>query len=179
MKRYWYIWSFLLGIAGVVCVFRGNLSHGTGYHPDARDPDPAVRADAVRNGMLSVKQALHDENPDVRILAIWNTSGDRRSIVPYLKDENAAVRREAVKALWSESSWPVIKEGLADPDPRVRKGAIEAIFASRTHRYDDPWPLKKKNEIAQILLKMATDDPDAEVRLVAEEAHEDFIGWKR
>ncbi|HEV3144351.1 MAG TPA: HEAT repeat domain-containing protein [Gemmataceae bacterium] len=180
MKRYWYIWSFVLGLGGLVAMACADRFSPTAYSPSIHDPDPAVRADAVRNNTFSSDAALHDENADVRILAIWRAHGEYERIVPLLKDEHAGVRKEAAKALSNEKAWPVIQKALADPDPDIRKGAIAAILATRLEAYDwPPWPLKREGEVGSLLLKLAAEDPDAGVRLCAEEAHEDFMGWKR
>src|SRR5437868_368950 len=69
-----------------------------------KDPSPAVRAWAVRKlphdgNMQLLVEALNDEDPDVRLLAVQRLGGrgswTARTLVPMLKDSHGAVRCEA------------------------------------------------------------------------------------
>lgn len=103
-----------------------------------RDPNPAVRAAAVRatHSPAELVGALRDENSDVRLLAArrlqWRKDlGDEtvRALVGALKDRHAGVRREAAKGLGfiGPPAWPAVRDALRDPDPRVRAGAAFAV----------------------------------------------------
>ena len=117
-----------------------SLPHG-GYTATLDDPNPAVRAAAVRatgwHGHVDLlTRALHDEDADVRLVAImylrWRreeAGPSAKALIALLKDEHESVRREAIEALSAigAPAVPALMEALADPDPRVRAGAIEGL----------------------------------------------------
>jgi hypothetical protein len=97
------------------------------------DPDPAARAAAVREMAKRGKQALvvealRDEHPDVRLLAVTRVF-DPALVIEALKDPDAGVRRAASLALaqLSRKGQEPIRQALSDPNPRVRAGAALAL----------------------------------------------------
>src|SRR5262245_3927743 len=69
------------------------------WERELRDPDPAVRAGAVRDMPHQGNQhllvaALRDEDADVRLVAVGRV-GDAEALVQALKDPHAGVRRQA------------------------------------------------------------------------------------
>ncbi len=113
---------------------------------ELRDPNPAVRAAAVRSldaesDSDQLLAALQDENADVRLLSAMQL-GSRRpgrtgpwaekeadGLIEALKDRHTSVRREAAEALGC--LWPcsevALRRGLKDADARIRAGAAFAV----------------------------------------------------
>jgi HEAT repeat protein len=112
----------------------------------SRDPNPAVRAAAVRGLDVNADadrllSALKDADPDVRLLsAMWlgawplgTPATFQEKVAPglieALKDRHAGVRHAAAGSLGG--LWPATEEaladGLTDSDPRVRAGAAFAL----------------------------------------------------
>jgi HEAT repeat protein len=146
---------------------------------DLRDPNPAVRAAAIRrlNGIADADRlivSLKDEDSDVRLLSAMRLGGQRAAapaLVEALKDRHAGVRRAAAEAL--SRLWPVSQEALThaltDPDPRVRAGAAYALGEAPSER-DDRVVTAAQAEPLRPLLRDLLNDPDPEVRENAGEA---------
>jgi HEAT repeat protein len=146
------------------------------WERELQDGDPAVRAQAVRDMPHGGNQhllvaALRDEDADVRLLAVSRV-GEAEALVQALKDPHAGVRRQAAEALgWIvPGAWPALRDGMADPDPRVRAGSALAIRCSFQLRKDDPpWSSEELQAIAQALTELLKDDK-VEVRKNANRA---------
>jgi HEAT repeat protein len=87
------------------------------------------------------------------------------ALIESLKDPNAFVRRKASEALSNtgEAGIPVLCQALADPDPRVRVGAVRALGDLLDPDFSkEPGP----DELATVtpLVKKLLDDPDPDVR---------------
>lgn len=90
---------------------------------------------AVRDNSLpdsattSLANALTDQDPDVRLEAVRAVAicGDAATLSPLQRDDNAAVRAEAVKTLAAQGIDP--SAHLQDADPGVRLTAAEALAA--------------------------------------------------
>src|SRR5262249_57849068 len=109
--------------------------------PDLADPDPAVRAAAVRALARAGRThrligCLQDEDGDVRLLAAqamgaWGRKCPQasRPLVQALGDPRADVRWAAAESLCSLSpaSVPALCEGLQHANPRIRAGAALAL----------------------------------------------------
>jgi HEAT repeat protein len=141
-----------------------------------RDPNPAARAAAVRAARSPslLVEALRDENADVRLLAAMQLQGGpgrgaetARALVAALRDPHVGIRREAAAALGSvgPASWPVLREALADPDPRVRAGAAVALSWDETKDWRDRGPEEVKLFLPS--LSALAKDGDSDVRLAA------------
>ncbi len=103
------------------------------------EPGGQLRADC--KPMLSLmREALGNSSPTVRCLAL-ETLGlygelTTDSITRALQDQDAAVRREAVHALYDSgidhSTAPLLAKMLEDPDPEVSKSAMH-LSSLRNH----------------------------------------------
>ncbi len=90
---------------------------------------------AVRDNSLpdsattSLANALTDQDPDVRLEAVRAVAicGDAATLSPLQRDDNAAVRAEAVRTLAAQGIDP--SAHLQDADPGVRLVAAEALAA--------------------------------------------------
>jgi HEAT repeat protein len=129
---------FVLGFGAVV---------GSSYFlnrrmtPHPRDPDPAVRVAAIRDasGTVSVNllmEALHDEDADVRMVAVqrlhWQARDAARSVpalIETLKDPHSGIRQETAQTLAEigPPAGPALIEALRDPNPLIRAGAALAL----------------------------------------------------
>lgn len=112
-----------------------------GHTVSLNDPNPAIRAAAVRasgwQGQVDLlMQALQDEDADVRLLAAMYLGRRReqagpssKALVALLKDKHEGVRREAITALSAigAPAAPALVQALSDPDPRVREGALDGL----------------------------------------------------
>jgi HEAT repeat protein len=167
---------FLLVLAAAVTGLVVSLAAGGGsrdWPRELADPDPAVRAQAVRDMPLEgnvdlLIQALRDEDADIRMLAAdrqevnvaYKAEERARALVQALKDKHAGVRRQAVWALaWiAPDAWPALRDGLADPDPRVRAGAADAIYGSLESKRSSHWSQGQLRDMAEALAKLQKDD---------------------
>jgi HEAT repeat protein len=156
----------LLVVGGVVVNFRLGRSA-----PRLDDPDPAVRAAAVRgitgDRHILVKM-LDDEDPDVRLLVVERL-GDAEALVRALKDEHAGVRREAAYCLagLGAAACPAICKALEDESPRVRAAGALAVMSIRYRK--DYWGPAECKAFSSALKRLRNDrDPD--VRRQAAEA---------
>jgi HEAT repeat protein len=154
-----------------------------GRHRSLTDPDPALRAEALRR--LDPKSsdqpfiaALTDEDPDVRLLALqrlgWAGPGDAaraHALTPLLNDKHIGIRREAARSLgdMGPNAWPSLREALQDPNPRLRAGAALALDRACNPWKEHPWPRDESPTIVPILKELLNDE-DPEVRHNAEEA---------
>ncbi|HKI34089.1 MAG TPA: HEAT repeat domain-containing protein [Gemmataceae bacterium] len=113
---------------------------------ELRDPNPAVRAAAVRRLNVDsdadrLLSSLKDDDSDVRLLSAMRLGArpsgkpgigaERKApaLIEALKDRHAGVRRAAAESLGE--LWPAtekaLTEALTDSDPRVRAGAAFAL----------------------------------------------------
>jgi HEAT repeat protein len=149
---------------------------------ELRDPNPAVRAAAVRSLDAETDSdrllaALKDENADVRLLSVMQL-GNRRperkaplteqeaaGLIEALKDHHMSVRREAAEVLarlWPCSEAAVIR-GLKDSDAYARAGAALAVSQAPDGRLGrEVTPVQE--ESLQPLLRDLLNDEDPEVR---------------
>jgi HEAT repeat protein len=155
---------------------------------DARDPDPAIRAAAVkevwRNGERDgvLLESLKDEDPDVRLLAVTALQGacsdpEKRigALIPLLRESSGPIRRKTIWCLASFNLDPPLIAALGDQDPLVRSGLLDALADTslwNTKRGRSPGRLK---DSIQTFAKIARDDPDADVRKLAEELRTEII----
>jgi HEAT repeat protein len=158
------------------------------------DESPAVRAAAIRALPLrgnegSIIWMLDDEDADVRLvaaMALVRPYGEERSdrkeeiaraLVRALNDEHAGVRQQVIcsLSLLRPESWPAIRDALEDNNPRVRLGAIRALFNVSHDKSLEPWPKPYRAEIATALRK-GMNDPGPEVRKQMTEA---LTGFER
>jgi HEAT repeat protein len=163
----------------VIPILTLTLSHG-GYTATLDDPNPAVRAAAVRatgrDGQVAhMTRALLDENADVRLIAATYLGRRRERAGPsadalteLLKDERESVRRAAIEALSAigAPAAPALVKVLSDSDPRVRAGAIEGLG-----NVGRPKEGRKRSPEERALvipaLEKLQEDEDPDVRLKA------------
>jgi HEAT repeat protein len=158
-----------------------------------RDPNPAVRAAALRkmsrdgNEQLLI-DALKDENADVRFLAAEKLRGqgpkgaERASaLCRALEDDRYWVRREAAWSLsWiGPEAWPALREALNDENPLVKAGAALALRDACHHKEsrDCPWPARESEAVAPELRRLRSD-ADPEVSRRAQKALDEIL-WYR
>jgi HEAT repeat protein len=134
----WAVFLVTLGLGVAGAIWWNLRLH---YRATLQDPNPAVRAAAIRamgfpGDVNLLIGALQDDNADVRLLAAQHLGGrgpesGRRAdaLIPILKDSHPGVRREAAEALcWiGAEAVPALCRALADPDPRIRAGAALAL----------------------------------------------------
>jgi HEAT repeat protein len=173
------IWvGLLLAVVAGVTTFP-VMSPPRPYSANYDDPDPVVRAAAVRQAgrrdVSLIARALKDADPDVRLVAVMGLAGQlglpaytAPALIETLKDPNAYVRRKATEALTNigESAVPALCQALADPDPRVRVGAVRALgemLDPEIARDPSPEAVATVTPLVQKLL----DDPDPDVRAYA------------
>jgi HEAT repeat protein len=141
------------------------------------DPNPAVRVAALRafgwNGNVALStRALQDEDADVRLVAAMylpsrkeNAELSVKPLIALLKDKHEGVRRAAIEKLSAigAPAVPALLEALADPDPRVRAGAVEGL--GDVGRWKDERH-RSQQELAQVIpsLEKLKKDEDSEVR---------------
>ncbi len=147
------------------------------YSATLDDPDPAVRAAAVRatgwHGHVDLlKQALQDEDADVRLLAAIylqprseKAGPSAKALIGLLKDEHKGIRREAAEALGAigAPAVPTLLDALADPNPLIRAGAIEGLGDIGRPKDDRPRSPEELAQVIPALEKLQTDE-DSEVR---------------
>ena len=116
-------------------------------------PDPAIRADAIQNLILSgyneatakeagvkigtiIDKTLQDSNPNVREATLDSLDGYDGPIPQdalsraALNDKNPALRIHALELLaerFGDRASPTVKEALHDPDPRVGRMASQLL----------------------------------------------------
>jgi vesicle coat complex subunit len=151
------------------------------------DPNPAVRLAAVRamsreGNIVPLLKALHDEDADVRLVAVQRLGGPgrngdtrARALIEALRDPHKGVRREAAEALYFTGSEavPLLVEALKNPDPHVRGGAALALSDVAAPKDGRPRSTEEANLVIPALEKL-TQDEDAEVRRNAEQALHDI-----
>jgi HEAT repeat protein len=132
-------------------------------------------------------EALKDEDPDIRFVAVQSLRGvgaDNakvvRALLEVVKDDDRAwVRREALTMLRLTPSGgrPFIYQALGDQDPRIRAGAILALAAYPYTMAGFTRPPGEREKIIPLLEKLLEDE-DSEVRgnaaLVLKE-----VNWER
>jgi HEAT repeat protein len=172
--------AILLLPMAAVPILTVTLTHWR-HSPSLDDPNPAIRVAALRatgrNGHVAqLMQALQDEDADVRLVAAMylpsrneNAELSVKPLIALLKDEHKGVRRAATEKLSAigAPAVPALVEALADPDPRVRAGAIEGLGdIGRPKDVRD----RSRKELAQVIpaLEKMQKDEDAEVRQQAE-----------
>ena len=149
---------------------------------ELRDPNPAVRAAAVRSldaesDSDRLLAALKDENADVRQLSVMQL-GSRRpgrkaplteqeadGLIEALKDHHMSVRREAAEALaclWPCSEAAVIR-GLKDSDPHARAGSAFAVSRAPESRAEREITSAQEESLRPLLRALLSDE-DPEVR---------------
>jgi HEAT repeat protein len=147
-----------------------TLTFLNGEHkPSLDDPNPAIRAAAVRatgwNGDVDLlTRALQDEDTDVRLLAAMYLGGRReqagrsaKALVALLKDNHMGVRHEAIQALRAigAPAAPALVEALSDPDARVREGALDGLGTRRLRS-----PEERASAISALQRLRRDDDPN-------------------
>jgi HEAT repeat protein len=136
MKKHFLFWTppaIALGIVIAVFVLPGQLR----LKQALRDPNPAVRANALRRGAgeSRVIESLQDEDPDVRCVAaerlgVGGSSAARaKALIPLLMEDHTHVRRQAAFSLADigPSAWPALQEALKDANPHLRSGVARAL----------------------------------------------------
>ncbi|MFL5240474.1 MAG: HEAT repeat domain-containing protein [Gemmataceae bacterium] len=123
---------------------------------------------------LKLSYSLHDPNPAYRAAALraLDPKGNEEAFFGALHDDNLDVRLIAVENLANlgPGAWPTIKKGLVDPNPAVRSCAARAIAVSnRPRKGERPWPSQIADEAALILEGLESDE-DASTRHQAKEA---------
>ncbi len=123
--------------------------------PYLRDERPVVVADAV-DGLAQVgtAEALDEVLPL------------RKHPSPYVR---ASVLR-AVGQLPLERAWPMLREGLHDPDNLVRETALDELTTAVLGAVDRPKSQRAIIEEATEAIKAMLEDEDPSVREVAQEA---------
>jgi HEAT repeat protein len=153
-----------------------TLFHG-GYTPTFDDPNPAVRAAAVRatgwDGHVSLlTRALHDEDADVRLIAAAYLGRRRERAGPsaealtaLLKDDRESVRRAAIEALSAigAPAAPALVKALSDPDPRVRSAALDGLGNIGRPKEGRKRSPEERASVIPVLEKLQEDE-DANVR---------------
>jgi HEAT repeat protein len=151
-----------------------------------RDPNPAVRAHALRelsrdSDLQLLIAATRDDDADVRLIAAGKLAGSAQwranpatraeALVPLLKDDHLGVRREAAWSLGTigPDAWPFLSRALQDENPYLRAGAALALCNAYCHKEPHPWPSQQKESIIPILTKLL-DDEHPEVRKRAKDA---------
>lgn len=159
-----------------------------GHTASLNDPNPAIRAAAVRatgeRGHVDLlMQALQDNDADVRLLAAMylarreeEARWSANELVALLKDKHKGVRREAISALRAigAPAAPALVKALSDPDARVREGALDSLGTRRLRspeerasaisalqrlsRDDDPYVRQKARELLQYLRRQPKDE---------------------
>src|SRR5262245_15669591 len=177
MKNRWRFWGLTIALIGfVIFLWWADPFHDP-YRPGFHDPNPAVRAQAIRDLPFEsrdpavISLLLHDENPDVRMVAAMRMQSwtDGRPLILALKDEHAGVRREAAKALAATADWQALSDALHSEDARVRVGAVQAVLSTGLFA-KSYWGKAKPPAFGPMLLDLGKNDPDPSVRLAAEEA---------
>ncbi len=157
---------------------------------DLRDPNPAVRAAAVRGLKVDsdtdrLLAALKDDDADVRLLSAMRlkerpigkpgTDVERKAtaLIEALKDRHAGVRRAAAEALGN--LWPATEAALTgaltDADARVRAGAAFALTKTQDRRSDREMTAAQAASLRPLLQDLL-NDKDSEVRQNAARALE-------
>jgi HEAT repeat protein len=188
MKRAWYIGLGTALVLGLYAALFGPswLRHRK-WVADLRDPNPAVRAAAVRALSRTDRRHLligmvEDEDADVRLLAVMRLGGPGpdapprcRALIDALDDQHAGVRREAARSLGAvgPSAWPALEQALQDKRPRLRAGAALALDLTCWEKDPDPWPAVQAKTVVPSLEKLLTDN-DPEVRRNAAQALKDI-----
>jgi HEAT repeat protein len=147
-----------------------------------RDPNPAVRAAAVRtlhadSDTDRLLRSLKDADSDVRLLSAMRlgewphgapaTAQERVApgLVEALKDRHAGVRREAAQSLGE--LWPgtekAVTDALTDPDPRGRAGAAFALSQAPDARSEREVTAAQAERLRP-LLRALLNDENPEVR---------------
>lgn len=167
-----YGWAVLAGMILPVVVMLVLNAPELSYWPTHDDPDPAVRADAIRrNGVR--ESSMRDDNVDVRMLAAIRGC-DAAQLRPLLSDENSRVRTQATQTLGGINNLRAIRFALEDAHPLVRAHAVRSIAFS----YPVKVPVDDKRrhairvfeELGGSLKQLAANDPDADVREAAKDA---------
>jgi hypothetical protein len=176
MKTPCRLWALVIvAIALGVLIWTTDPFHDW-YRPGFHDPDPAVRAQAIRRLPYDSRdpvlaEMLHDENADVAMLAAMHMQSwtDGRPLIPALKDNRVGVRKEAAKALAATADWRTLNDALHSDDPELRKGAILALRYTGLFIKSYWGKETKPPEVGPILQNLANSDPDPSVRLAAEQ----------
>lgn len=147
------------------------------HAPTLDDPNPAVRAAAVRatgwEGHVDLlTRGLQDEDADVRLVAAMYLKRRREkagpsaeALVALLKDKHEGVRREAVEALSAIGvpAAPALVKALADPDARVRAAALDGLGNIGRPKEGRMRPPEERALVIPALERLRRDD-DPEVR---------------
>jgi HEAT repeat protein len=190
MKSKFIPWLFvaLTFVLMALLVVRELWPEFLGAGPSLDDPDPAIRAAAIRALPLgcnnkALLDRLDDENANVRLLAAEKLGKDgyRRSkgshgaeragaLIHMLDDESVAVRREAAWSLGSigQDAAPALRSALTDDRSHGRSGAVLAIHFAYDWKDPDPWPSQKSEDVLRTIREMQNDS-DPEVHRVVEE----------
>jgi len=187
-QKHWVLCGFAIVIAIATAVYFAIDTVQNPYRPSFDDPDPAVRADAIRRSSCCHTDSrffelAKDENADVRILAADLLGGEgpraeRRAIAlaRLLEDVQLGVRRQAALSLGSigADAWPHVRNALIHTSLRVRIAAILSL----NFRFLDKvqWPLQLAKEIVPVLEQLAREDIDDDVRRYAKETAESLRG---
>jgi HEAT repeat protein len=162
-------------IGGVFLVILLRSPH-VDVDADLRDPNPAVRAAAVRRLTVDTDRdrllsSLKDDNSDVRQLSAM-ALGERpaaasstAALIEALKDRHAGVRRtagESLGALWPATE-KALTDGLTDSNPRVRAGAAYALGWASNPREGRAITTVQAEPLRPLLRNLANDE-DSEVR---------------
>jgi HEAT repeat protein len=132
------------------------------------DQRPVAKVAALRAGAPQsvAMEALRDDDPDVRLVAVQHLGGPARvqTLIDTLRDNHAGVRRQAAESLsaMGTAAAPALVEALRDQDPRVR---AEAAFAlGDLHKKD--WRDRSAEEERLVVPPLCEllKDPDVEVR---------------
>jgi HEAT repeats len=194
MKRHLLFWTppaVALGLVTAALAVRGFERKP--YQPALNDPNPAVRVDALRRlphgtSDEALIEALHDEDPDVRWVAVerlgyhgsdGKAAARAKVLIPLLLDDCAYVRQQVAWSLayiGRPTAWPLLEHAMRDLNPRLRSEAARAL-PDVNWPWDD-WDEKDTDLMISALNKLLRDE-DAHVRASARYAIELFDDRKR
>jgi HEAT repeat protein len=180
--------ALVVVLAAVGCVVLVMVLRAPGVDADLRDPNPAVRAAAVRRLDVNsdtdrLLSSLKDDDSDVRLLSAMRL-GERYSrrpatgaerlapaLIEALKDRHAGVRRAAAEALaeWWPGTEKALTDALTNSDRRVRAGAALALSWAHSVR-DDREVTAAQAESLRPVLRELLNDEDSDVRQNAAQA---------
>jgi HEAT repeat protein len=182
--------GWLLFFGGLLVLALAYSGYGRWRHfqlaKALHNSDPVIRINAAREAAKAnhadlLVEALLDEDPDVRYVAIYSlgavASNDRQRVqglLEALKDDHANIRKEAIRIL---KHLPAgvrhrVYKGVEDEDSRVRSGTAYALVylpkLGITMSMEEPptRPAKDREVVVALMTGLLKDD-DVEVRKAA------------